>query len=159
MDLKISARFFLARWARQCRRHVCVLARNTRGAWGGSANDRDGGGQSVRVLEQHGRGDFPAAALAVCVTKPTMPGLHYDPHRTGTHQPYICSGKDRLERVCQDAFGTKLVELRRECEHSPGAWLFGVLRLLSVGLAFPRASCLLARADLMLERFSSGDSS
>ena len=45
-----------------------------------------------------------------------------------------------------------LSELRRECEHSREAWLFGVLRILSTGLSFPGPNCWLARVDGMLER-------
>ena len=44
-----------------------------------------------------------------------------------------------------------LSELRSECILSPKSWLFGAVRLLSRGLAFPRAACLLARVDNMLE--------
>ena len=45
-----------------------------------------------------------------------------------------------------------LAELGSECTRSPKSWLFGALRLLSRALAFPRAACLLARVDNMLER-------
>ena len=44
-----------------------------------------------------------------------------------------------------------LSELRSECILSPKSWLFGAVRLLSRALAFPRAACLLARVDNMLE--------
>ena len=47
-----------------------------------------------------------------------------------------------------------LTELRREClrPNNYDAWLFGVLRLLSLGLSFRRDACLVARVDSMLER-------
>ena len=47
-----------------------------------------------------------------------------------------------------------LTELRREClrPKNHDAWLFGVLRLLSLGLSFRRDECVVARVDSMLER-------
>ena len=47
-----------------------------------------------------------------------------------------------------------LTELRREClrPNNYDAWLFGVLRLLSLGLSFRRDACMVARVDSMLER-------
>ena len=48
-------------------------------------------------------------------------------------------------------FAALLAELRAEYTRPPEAWLLGALRLLSWGLIFPRAACLLARFDLMLE--------
>ena len=46
-----------------------------------------------------------------------------------------------------------LVGLRRDCERgNKDAWLFGVMRLLSLGLSFRRSECLIARVDSMLER-------
>ena len=45
-----------------------------------------------------------------------------------------------------------LVELRRDCERTRDAWLFGVLRMLSLGLSFRRSKCMVARVDSMLER-------
>ena len=42
-----------------------------------------------------------------------------------------------------------LAELRRDCERSYDAWLFGALRMLSLGLSFRRSNskCLVARVD------------
>ena len=45
-----------------------------------------------------------------------------------------------------------LAELRRDCKRIKDAWLFGVLRMLSLGLSFRRSKCLVARVDSMLER-------
>ena len=45
-----------------------------------------------------------------------------------------------------------LAELRRDCERTMDAWLFGVLRMLSLGLSFRRSKCMVARVDSMLER-------
>ena len=46
-----------------------------------------------------------------------------------------------------------LAELRRECLRAcVHSWLFGVLRLLEMGLSFRRDLCLVARVDSMLER-------
>ena len=47
-----------------------------------------------------------------------------------------------------------LTELRREClrPKNHDAWLFGVLRLLRLGLSFRRNECMVARVDSMLER-------
>ena len=49
-----------------------------------------------------------------------------------------------------------LAELRRECLRAcVHSWLFGVLRLLEMGLSFRRDLCLVARVDSMLERIRS----
>ena len=45
-----------------------------------------------------------------------------------------------------------LAELRADCNVNPKAWLFGALKILSKGLTFQRADCLLARVDFMLGR-------
>ena len=47
-----------------------------------------------------------------------------------------------------------LTELRREClrPNNHDVWLFGVLRLLSLGLSFRRDEYMVARVDSMLER-------
>ena len=47
-----------------------------------------------------------------------------------------------------------LTERRREClrPNNYDAWLFGVLRLLSLDLSFRRGECMVARVDCMLER-------
>ena len=50
-----------------------------------------------------------------------------------------------------------LTELRSDCLRSKDAWLFGVLRLLSSGLSFQPARCLVGRVDNMLERIRSGN--
>ena len=52
-----------------------------------------------------------------------------------------------------------LAELRRDCERSYDAWLFGALRMLSLGLSFRRSKCLVARVDSMLERIRDEDMS
>ena len=47
-------------------------------------------------------------------------------------------------------FGAELLaELRRDCERTRDAWLFGVLRMLSFGLSFRRSKCMVARVDSM----------
>ena len=59
----------------------------------------------------------------------------------------------QLVRAPPGSFLAELLsETRRECLHSHDTWLFGVLRLLEIGLSFRRDRCLAARVDPMFER-------
>ena len=45
-----------------------------------------------------------------------------------------------------------LVELKSDSRVNQHAWLFGVLRIISKGLSFPRRDCLLERVENMFDR-------
>ena len=61
----------------------------------------------------------------------------------------------QMVRALPGSFLAELLsELRRECLRlkNHDAWLFGILRLLSLGLSFRRDECMIARVDSMLDR-------
>ena len=57
---------------------------------------------------------------------------------------------EQMARAPRGSFLAELLaELRRDCERSYDAWLFGALHMLSLGLSFRRSNskCLVARVD------------